>query len=379
MRGVERHIAEERPGRVLLDECHRGVGENVRDEAAGLHGLAVVFKRRVEVVVPVPGTEAEELVEAPAVGVVRVVGSIVPFAEDAGDVAGLLEGLGQSHLILSHGLVGSGDAVNAGPQVVAAGQQARACRGTDRTGEEPIETGALARQPVQHGRVDLVVPVRVDVAPALVVREDQEHVRTACLFACEDAILATRSDAAVAFRNCLRVCMFETSRYALYIDEVGPAQVPSSAVSHVCNFILPGLSRTRKATSLASSGTGFLQIDLADHKAGLRRPDRPAAGNRGVDRLIHLRRPAAQGELVFACPLDLHGPEAVGLRCPAGCASGSRGTGPLRASRGRSAATGSPGPSRARSRSIHRIAARHPPTIPRRPGGVPARLPGARR
>ena len=159
-----------------IDERQGRVREDVGDVAARWHGLAVVLERRVEVAVPVPAAEPEELVESLTERMVGILLAVVPLAEAAGRVAPLAKDLGERDFVGPHHFVPLRDARHPGPHVIAAGQERRPRRRTDGRDVKPFEPHARIVQRIEHRRVDLLVAVSSEVSPALIVRDDQQHV-----------------------------------------------------------------------------------------------------------------------------------------------------------------------------------------------------------
>ena len=101
MRGVVRHVDEERPLRVLLDESHRPLGDQVGHVAGGLHRpvvfeqIGLSFAGGVLVVVGETALEAEEVIEAVGAGTELRLVAQVPLAHQRGGVAVVLQQLRQ--------------------------------------------------------------------------------------------------------------------------------------------------------------------------------------------------------------------------------------------------------------------------------------------
>ena len=167
---------EERLGSMVLDEPDGAVGEVVGDVTVAPDEAAVVVQRGVEVVPPVARGEAVELVESPGVGMVGRLRAVVPLAEGRGGVARVVEDPGDRRFVQVEPLSAPGSGVDAGPRVVAAGQEFRARRRADRADEEPSEGGALSRQRVDVRRADVDVAVEAQVSPALVVGQKEDDV-----------------------------------------------------------------------------------------------------------------------------------------------------------------------------------------------------------
>jgi hypothetical protein len=179
VRRVVREITEQglAGAGVLTQEGDGPVGQIIGDVALALDRLAVVVERRVEVLTPVTGGEAIVLLEAAAVGVVGVLRAVVPLAEAAGGVAGRLERFGDRPLVEVEPLQPGRDAAHAAARVPAAGEQLGPRRRADRLHEEALEAGAVLRQRVDVRRAQVGVAVEAQIAPALVVGEDDDDVR----------------------------------------------------------------------------------------------------------------------------------------------------------------------------------------------------------
>ena len=100
---------------MLLDERQRVVRQIVDDEPLAADELAVVFQDRIEIVSPVAGAESVVLVEAPGVGMVRVLRAVVPFAESAGGVSGGFERLADRGFVQIEPLAAGRRAVDSAP------------------------------------------------------------------------------------------------------------------------------------------------------------------------------------------------------------------------------------------------------------------------
>src|SRR5439155_1892313 len=80
-------------------------------------------------------------------------------------------------LVQIQALPARGDVPHSAPEMVAAGQEFRARRRADRRYEEPVEESAVARQRVDGGRREIRVAVDAQVAPALIVGQEDDDVR----------------------------------------------------------------------------------------------------------------------------------------------------------------------------------------------------------
>ena len=108
------------------------------------------------------------------IGILR---AVVPLAEGAGGVAGRLEGLGDGLLVEVQPLAAGRDAAHAAARMVAAGEELGARGRADRADEEPVEQRAVARQRIDVRRREVGVAVDAQVAPALVVGQDDDDIR----------------------------------------------------------------------------------------------------------------------------------------------------------------------------------------------------------
>ena len=168
MRRVRWDVGEERTVLVLLDKHRRCIEEDVGAISLIGFGAAVELQNGVEVAVAgrvrglpdaaslVDQRLAEALVDRPH----GIVVAQVPFAEDPGLVSGFREHLGQGNLVAVHHGAADIGVDDARAVVVASCHQAGASR---RANRRHIETGkfdALARQPVEVGRLQNVVAAK---------------------------------------------------------------------------------------------------------------------------------------------------------------------------------------------------------------------------
>src|SRR5690606_18733467 len=134
---------------------------------------AVVFERCIEVAVPVPAAEAEELIEALSERMMGILLAVVPLAETAGGVTAGLKDLGQRDFFGAHDLISLRHARDAGPDGVAPAQQRRPRRRTDRRDIEAVKPHARIMQRIQNRRINLLVPMPAESPPTLSVGDDQ--------------------------------------------------------------------------------------------------------------------------------------------------------------------------------------------------------------
>jgi len=121
---------------------------------------------------------AKVVVEPAGHRVVWPLAAIVPFAKGAGGVAGGLKRLGDRPLVQVHPLLACRDPADARSRMIAPGQQFRPRGRAHGTDVEAIERHAVAGQRIDGGRADLQIAVPAVVAPARVVREEDDHVGT---------------------------------------------------------------------------------------------------------------------------------------------------------------------------------------------------------
>jgi len=189
VRRVERHFEEEGLLRVLLDELHRPLGEQIRGIAGDVRRLGVleqiVLTRPVGVLVVIDqaALESEEVVEPMGVGAELRLVAQMPLADETGAIAVVLEQLRQGAasrrqpLILSHAC-GAERVLDPRSLLIAAADQHRSRRRAVRCGVEVGQPGAILRKAVDVGRLDVRRPIAANVTIADVVGDDQDHVRT---------------------------------------------------------------------------------------------------------------------------------------------------------------------------------------------------------
>ena len=90
----------------------------------------------------------------------------------------LLKRLGDGPLVEVEALGAGGDAVDAAARVPAAGEELGPGRRADRLHEEPLEPRPVAGERVDVRGPQVRVPVQAQVAPPLVVRQDDQDVRS---------------------------------------------------------------------------------------------------------------------------------------------------------------------------------------------------------
>ena len=185
MGGVESKVEVKRLGAViLLDQLHRVVAEE--------GGRIPFLADRLVVAIPVehvmllvgeiinlPDQRAVLVIEPALPGPVFAVGvSEMPFPDDGGMVAGLLEGLGQEPLVRGNpGGVGGEDhgGLQAVSERIPARHQASAGRGAHRLDVELLQAGSGFRELVDVRGLD-VRSVEADIFPSEVIGHDVKDV-----------------------------------------------------------------------------------------------------------------------------------------------------------------------------------------------------------
>ena len=176
MRGVEWEIAEKRTRFVRLDERKSVFGEIVGDIALAADELSVVLEWRSEILAPMTGSEAIVFVEAARVGMIRPLAAVVPFAERASGVARGLEALSDGAFTGVQSLLSGGHTAHATARMITAREKLGARRRAHGADIKAFEQRALAGQRINVGRPQVRVSVEAQVAPALVVGEDDDEV-----------------------------------------------------------------------------------------------------------------------------------------------------------------------------------------------------------
>ena len=182
-----REVEEERAVLVAADEIHGLVGEKIAEV-----GALRITHLRVRDEIEMHAHRDDGLVEAALARMMCGVLAEVPFAEHAGGVAGLLEGLGDGDFVerqfrdVVHGpqrpalpveAVDAADGVHAGARPVLAAHQRRARRLAIRAGVGAGELHALRRHAVDVGRLVVLAAETGNIRVAEIVGEDEDDVR----------------------------------------------------------------------------------------------------------------------------------------------------------------------------------------------------------
>ena len=177
MRGGEGDVAEKRLLPVPHDEIQRLVRADIHDVALRPHHPAVLFQRRIEVLAPVPRGVAEIFREAAPRRVIRVLRAVVPFSEGSRRITRRLERIGEGFLIEVDPLLPGRDPCHAGARVIASGEHLRAGGRAERADVEVLQGRPVRGDRVDVRRRDLPVPRMRVIAPARIVREENDHIR----------------------------------------------------------------------------------------------------------------------------------------------------------------------------------------------------------
>lgn len=176
VRRVVGEVGEEGLLFVGRNELHCLVGKIVDDEPFTLNLFAVVFEGRTEIVAPMSRAESIELIKASSIGMVRILHSVVPFAEGSCGVALRLEGFGNRGFVKIETLSAGRRTVDPAANMVASGQELGSRGGAHGTNEEALKLRAVSRERIDMGCFEVGIAVKTQVAPALVVCEDDDDI-----------------------------------------------------------------------------------------------------------------------------------------------------------------------------------------------------------
>ena len=176
MGGVVRVVTEERVVAIAFDESNGVVGEVIDDEAVAPNLAAIVIEGRAEIVSPVTGGESVIFVEPAIVGMVGRLGAVVPFAERAGGITVGFEHIGDGGLVGVESALTVADAADARARVVAASEKLSPGRRADVADVEVIKSSPVASERIDVGGGEVGVAVDAQIAPTLIVGEDDDDV-----------------------------------------------------------------------------------------------------------------------------------------------------------------------------------------------------------
>ena len=137
-----------------------------------------MLQRAIEIVSPMPATKPFKLVEAAAIGMIRIGRATVPLAKITGAITGLLKHVTQRRLIEVEAFGPPGHPAYSRARIVAAGEDLGPSRRAQRRDIKPVEVCPFSGQLVDAGRMDIVIALAAEIAPALVISEDQQHIRS---------------------------------------------------------------------------------------------------------------------------------------------------------------------------------------------------------
>jgi len=193
VRTVEGQIHKERLIAGLLNELDGRVGDHVADVPLGLDPLAVVAERGVEIGSPFvhrvrriaglgqsASAQHQRFLKPLVHGPHRVVVAQVPFAEDPCAIAAGSQHLGQRRFVGMHQRTPQEGVDHAGAVVIPSRHQARPRWRTDGHDVKLGQRDALPRQTVDMRSANDRIARRAKFAEALIVRQDDDHVRFGC-------------------------------------------------------------------------------------------------------------------------------------------------------------------------------------------------------
>ncbi len=178
--GGEWNVAEEGGTAILLDELERFVGANIDDIAGLAVEHSIEFELGVEVFTPVACGVTEERVEAARIRMKWPLASVVPLAESARFVAGILQMIGQRGFIEIQAFLAERDSLDAASRVVAAGEEFGTRGRAHGAYVEAIHSKALCRDSVDVRCLNRLVPSEAKVAKSCVVSEEDDDVWWCC-------------------------------------------------------------------------------------------------------------------------------------------------------------------------------------------------------
>src|SRR4029453_19321910 len=115
--------------------------------------------------------------EAARVRMIRELRAVMPLAESAGSIAGCLERLGNGLFVQVKRFRPGGDAADAAARMISSGQELGTRRRADSADIEAVEDRAITRDGVDSGRREIGIAVDTEVAPSLVVGQDDDDIR----------------------------------------------------------------------------------------------------------------------------------------------------------------------------------------------------------
>lgn len=108
---------------------------------------------------------------------IRPLAAVVPFAEGARGVTGGFQRLGERFFLEIEPFLAGADAAHAGPRMIPAGEHLGTGGRADGTDEETVERHAIAGQGIDVRRGEIGISRHAEIAPALVVSEDEDDIR----------------------------------------------------------------------------------------------------------------------------------------------------------------------------------------------------------
>src|SRR5687767_11103201 len=120
--------------------------------------------------------ESIVFVEPAGVGMIRELGSVVPLPERSGRITGCLEGIGNGPFVEIQPLSAGGDTADSASGVVPASEKLRSRWGAHRAHVEVFEQSTFAPDGVDVWRREISVAVEAEVAPALIVGQNDQDI-----------------------------------------------------------------------------------------------------------------------------------------------------------------------------------------------------------
>ena len=161
-------LAEEHVGRVA--------GESAPPAVVPVGVVEVIVVPEIRRGADVRRRIPERLVKAPVLRAIGIIVAQMPFAEDAGRVAGGGEQVGHRRQVAAEQRASAGDVHRAVAQAIHARHELAARGRTHRRDMEVREPDALGVQPVEMRRLQHRIPVNGQLAVALVIGDEDEDV-----------------------------------------------------------------------------------------------------------------------------------------------------------------------------------------------------------
>ncbi len=176
MRRIVRQIKKKRAIFVVFDEINSPVGEIVYHKSVSFDDFAIVFEHGAEIISPVAGAKTIKIIKSARIGVVGWLHAVVPFSIGCGNISGTPEKIGQGGFIQIQPFAIGRSGVDPTPRMVSSGQQLSTGWRTNRTHLKAVERDARHSQLVNVGGFKVGVSRNTQIAPSLVVSQDEDDV-----------------------------------------------------------------------------------------------------------------------------------------------------------------------------------------------------------